>query len=162
MRMQVQSLAPLSELQIWCGCELWYSLQMWLGSGMAVAEAGSCSSDSTPSMGTSICHGCVPKKKKKKKKKTKLGLLKLDLICKQISFSMVITDRNGTNCREKNYASVIHLDGHQILVVLVVFKVLLSTWKLTGSGILLVSPIFGYNCTKSHFQFIPTVLTWKH
>ena len=44
---------------------------MWLGSVMAVAgvEAGSCSSDSTPRLGTSICLGCGPKKKKKKKKK---------------------------------------------------------------------------------------------
>ena len=39
---------------------------MWLGSGVgvaaAVAKAGSCSSDSTPSMGTSKCRGCGPKK----------------------------------------------------------------------------------------------------
>ena len=41
---------------------------MWFGSGIAVAVAvaGSCSSDSTPSLGTSICRGCGPKKKKKK------------------------------------------------------------------------------------------------
>ena len=39
---------------------------------MAVAEAGSCSSDLTPSQGTSICHRCGPKKKAKKKKKKKL------------------------------------------------------------------------------------------
>ena len=32
---------------------------------VAVAVAGSCSSDSTCSLGTSICHGCGPKKKKK-------------------------------------------------------------------------------------------------
>ena len=36
-----------------------------------VAEAGSCSSDSTPSLGTSICLRCGPKKQKKKKKKKK-------------------------------------------------------------------------------------------
>ena len=43
---------------------------MWLGSGVAVAVvwAGSYSSDSTPSLGTSICRGCSPKKTKKKKK----------------------------------------------------------------------------------------------
>ena len=35
---------------------------------VAVAVAGSCSSDSTPSLGTSICHRCGPKKTKKKKK----------------------------------------------------------------------------------------------
>ena len=37
----------------------------------AVAQAGSCSSDSTPNLGTSICHGCGSKKPKKKKKKKK-------------------------------------------------------------------------------------------
>ena len=37
---------------------------MWLGSGiaMAVAVAGNYSSDSTPSLGTSICRQCGPKK----------------------------------------------------------------------------------------------------
>ena len=31
---------------------------------MAVVQASSCSSDSAPSLGTSLCHGCGPKKKK--------------------------------------------------------------------------------------------------
>ena len=41
---------------------------MWLGSGVAVAEvlADSYSSDSTPSLGTSICRECSPKKTKDK------------------------------------------------------------------------------------------------
>ena len=49
----------------------------WLGSctAMAVAQAGSCSSNWTPGLGTSICHRFGPKKtersKKKKKKKKK-------------------------------------------------------------------------------------------
>ena len=34
---------------------------------MAVAQAGSFSSDLTPSLGTTICHLCGPKKIKKKK-----------------------------------------------------------------------------------------------
>ena len=36
----------------------------WLGSrvAMAVVEAGTCDSDSTPGLGTSICHRCGPKK----------------------------------------------------------------------------------------------------
>ena len=40
---------------------------MWLGSGVAVAvvQAGSCSSDLTPSLGTSVCCGYGPKKTKK-------------------------------------------------------------------------------------------------
>ena len=43
----------------------------WLGSGVAVVVAwtGSYRSDSTPSLGTSICRKCGPLKKKKKKKK---------------------------------------------------------------------------------------------
>ena len=46
-------------------------LQRQLGSGIAVAVAvpGSYSSDSTPSLGISICRGWGPKKTKKKKKK---------------------------------------------------------------------------------------------
>ena len=46
---------------------------MRLGShvAVAVAYAGSCSSDSTPSLGTSICPGGGPKKEKKKKEKKK-------------------------------------------------------------------------------------------
>ena len=36
---------------------------------VAVALAGSRSSNSTPSLGTSICHRCGPKKQKKKKRK---------------------------------------------------------------------------------------------
>ena len=44
---------------------------MWLGSHVAVAVAGSYSCDLTPSLGTSICCGCGPKKKKKKERKKK-------------------------------------------------------------------------------------------
>ena len=40
---------------------------------MAVVWAGSYSSDSTPGLGTSIGHGCDPKKPKKKKKKRTPG-----------------------------------------------------------------------------------------
>ena len=41
---------------------------MRLGSHVAVPVvlAGSCSSNLTPSLGTSMCHGCGPKKEKKK------------------------------------------------------------------------------------------------
>ena len=52
--------------------ELWCRSQKWLGSGVAVAvvQAGSCSSDWTPSLGNSLCHGCGPEKTKSKKKKS--------------------------------------------------------------------------------------------
>ena len=71
MRTQVQSLALLSGLRIWGCCELGCRSQAWLRSGIAVAvvQAGSCSFNSTPSLGTSICHRCGPKKMTKKKKK---------------------------------------------------------------------------------------------
>ena len=41
------------------------------GVAVVVAETSGYSSDLTPSLGTSICHGCGPKKKKKKKEKKK-------------------------------------------------------------------------------------------
>ena len=59
----------LSGLRIRHCHEPWYRSQMRLGSGVAVAKAGSYSSDSTPSLGTSICRGCGPRKDKKSKKK---------------------------------------------------------------------------------------------
>ena len=84
MRMQVRSLASLNGLVIWCCHELCRS-QMQLGScvAMAVVWVGSCSSSSTPSLGTSICCGCSPKKQKiKKERKRKWNyFLVLDMIC---------------------------------------------------------------------------------
>ena len=70
MRMQVLSLALFSGLRVGCCRELGCRSKTRLGSGVAVAVAwaGNCSSDSTPSLGTSICGWCVPKKGKKKKK----------------------------------------------------------------------------------------------
>ena len=75
MRMRVPTLAPLSGLRIQCCLKLQRRLQMWLRSGIAVAVAGSCSSDSIPSLGTSACHICAPypPKNKTKNQKTKQG-----------------------------------------------------------------------------------------
>ena len=69
MRFWVGSLASLSGLKIQCCRELWCRWQTRLGSSLAVAvaEAGSCSSDWTSSLGTSICRGCGPEKQKNKK-----------------------------------------------------------------------------------------------
>ena len=53
--------------------ELWCRSKTWLGSGIAVAVAGSCSSDSTPSLGTSICCRCGPKKQKTNNSNNKLS-----------------------------------------------------------------------------------------
>ena len=67
IRIWVQSLASLSGLRVQRSCELWCRSQTQLGARVAVAVlwASSCSSDSTPSLGTSLCLGCSPKGKKK-------------------------------------------------------------------------------------------------
>ena len=57
--------ALLSGLGIWRCQKLRCRLKTQLGSGMAVAVASSYSSNSTSSLGTSICHICRPKKTKK-------------------------------------------------------------------------------------------------
>ena len=64
MRLQVLSLASLSGLKIRCCHELWCRSQTWLGSDVAVAVVYACSHSSnwTPSLGTSICCECSPKK----------------------------------------------------------------------------------------------------
>ena len=69
MRLRVRSLASLSGSRIWRCLELWCRLQMQLRPGIAVAvvQAGSYNCDSTPSLRTSICYRCGPKKTKKKK-----------------------------------------------------------------------------------------------
>ena len=85
MRSRVQSLASLSGLRIQRCQELWCRLQTWLGSGVAMSWGvgyrrgldlallwlwyrlvATASSDWTPSLGTSICHRCGPKKTKNK------------------------------------------------------------------------------------------------
>ena len=60
-------LTPFSGLRIPCCHELWCMWQMRLRSGvaMAVVQAGSYSSDSMPSLGTSICCRIGPKKQNK-------------------------------------------------------------------------------------------------
>lgn len=77
MRLWVQSLAPLSGLRIWRCHELWCKLQTHLrfGVAVAVAKAGSSSSNWTPSLGTSICCGYSPKKAKRKEKKKKFVII---------------------------------------------------------------------------------------
>ena len=69
MRMWVCALASCNGLRIRHCHKLWYRLQMQLGSRVAVAvvQAGSCSSNLTPSPGTSICGRCSRQKEKNKK-----------------------------------------------------------------------------------------------
>ena len=72
-RMWVLSLASLRGLRIQRRHELWCRSQTQLRSCVVVAvvQACSCSSDSAPSLGTSICLKKQKKKKKKKKKPKK-------------------------------------------------------------------------------------------
>ena len=67
MMMCVLSLTLLNGLRICCCCELWCRLQTQLTSHIAVAVvlAGSYSSDSTPSLETSIYCRCGSEKKKR-------------------------------------------------------------------------------------------------
>ena len=77
MRLQVRSLALLSGLMIQHCCELWCRSQTRLGSCIAVAlaYAGDHSSNWTPSLWNSICHGSGPRKGKLTKKKKKVSKL---------------------------------------------------------------------------------------
>ena len=67
MRLRVRSLVSLSGLRIRRCCEFWCGLPTWLGPGVAVA--GSNSSNWTPSLGTSMCRRCGPKRTNDQKKK---------------------------------------------------------------------------------------------
>ena len=60
----------LTWLSIWHCHELWCRLQTLLESivAVAVAQASSCSSHQTPSLGTAMCHTCGPTKGKSKSK----------------------------------------------------------------------------------------------
>ena len=64
--MPVQSLVSLSRLKIWHCCKLQCRSEMRLRSSVAVAvlQASSYGSHSTPSLGNSICCGYGPKKTK--------------------------------------------------------------------------------------------------
>ena len=70
MRTWVWFLALLSGLRIWCCHELWWRSQTRFGSGVAVAlaQASSCSSDSTPSLERLCTVGADLNKTKQNKK----------------------------------------------------------------------------------------------
>ena len=65
VRLQVRFLALITGLRIQRCRELWCRLKMRLRSSVAVAvvQPRSCSSNLTPSLVSSICYGCCPKKK---------------------------------------------------------------------------------------------------
>ena len=75
---------------------------------VAVAQAGSCSSDSTSSLGTSICHGCSPKRepKNKKKKKKKLNHLKDEKFYLGGNVNWVFLSVNDVECFCKCFRAI--------------------------------------------------------
>ena len=87
MRMWVRSLASLRTGIQRCH-ELWYRSQKQLESHIAVAvvKASSCSSNPTPILGRSTCHGCGPKKQKKKKKRRRRRKRTIMTLCCTSSF----------------------------------------------------------------------------
>ena len=82
MRTQVRSLASLSGLRVQHCSELWCRSQTRFGSGVAVAvvEASRYSSNSAPSLGTSIGVGAALKRQQANKNKTKYVIQPLSRI----------------------------------------------------------------------------------
>ena len=101
-------LAPLSGLGIRRCCELWCRLQTRLGSRVAVAvvRAGSGSSNSTASLGTSMCRRYGPKKKKRETKQRNLTFKSKSTTLRETSPTKI--DRK-TIAREKT----LHIACHQ-------------------------------------------------
>ena len=98
MKLQVWSLALLSGLRIWNYYELWYRLQTWLRSCVAVAVvwASSCSSDWTLTWEPPHALGAVLKKAKKK-----------IIIIINASIYMMVLSFCSLNC--KCISSILHL-----------------------------------------------------
>ena len=71
-------------------------MQRQLGSGiMTVVYAGSCSSDSTPGLGTSIYQWCSHKKKKKKNQKNAQTHKKIGFSMEQFSMEKILSTLIG-------------------------------------------------------------------
>ena len=89
MGTQVWSLASLSGLRIQHCHDLRCRVKIQLRSGVAVAvaKAGRCSSNSTPSQETSICWGAVLKNKKNVKQ-LRSSYLSLHLLCCEMKIIM--------------------------------------------------------------------------
>ena len=109
MRLRVWPLASLRGLRIQRCRELWCRWQTWLGARLAVAlaQAGSYNSNSTHSLGNSICCGCRPEKTTDKKKKY---ILYDSLIQNFRNYKQSIVRRNrwdekgaGENFRERGH-----------------------------------------------------------
>ena len=80
-RTQVPSRPLLRGLRVWRGHELWCGSQMWLAPGLPpfVLCFGRYTSDSTPSLGTSLFHCFVCKRKKNEKKNNGINVSLISL-----------------------------------------------------------------------------------
>ena len=85
--------------------ELWCRSQRWIRSGVAVAvaQASSCSSDSTLSLGTTICHECSTKIDQKKRasereKESRSLVIRLAGVWRN-SFGMCVLQVRGSSGR---------------------------------------------------------------
>ena len=84
--MRVRSLISLSGLRIQHCHELWCRSKTWLGSLLLwLWRRPAATAPMTPSLGTSICHGCGPQKQKKKKGRRKTPPNSTLFACKMAS-----------------------------------------------------------------------------
>ena len=96
------SIPGLSGLRIQCCPELPCRSQLQLGSGIAVAVAyaSSCSTYSAPSLGTSICCGCGPKKDKTNKQTRWIVHFKWkNCVVYELSLSKAVIKTTSTSTR---------------------------------------------------------------
>ena len=97
-----QWVKDLALLELWCRSQT----QLRSHVTVAVVQAGSCSFDSTPSLGTSICHRCGPKKKKKKRKEI-IGVERAMYANKQLEDREVTLRSPATETSNRNTIYII-------------------------------------------------------
>ena len=104
----IPGLDAINGLRIQCCHELRCRLQTWFRSyvAVAIAQASSYSSDLTPSLGTSICHRCGPKKTNQQKKYI---LLKGTKLWRFSSIQVCDGSRGKLDFPSENLSSVVSL-----------------------------------------------------
>ena len=111
--MQVWSLASLSGLRIGYCHELWCRLHVWLRSGVAVAvaQASSYISNSTHSLGISICQRCGSKRRKKQNKKPTLRYHFLSI---RVAITTKKSQKITTVGEEEEYWHTLYIAGENV------------------------------------------------
>ena len=156
MRLHVRSLVSLSRLRIPCCHELWCRSQRWLRSGIAVAlvQASSCSSNWIPSLGTSICCKCGPKRQKDKKtantqRKQPLCQAQLNILLKL--FYMLVTLQIKCHWFSNFLKKEIEGEIRTFLWIKRTCKQK-TILQIRSCSLILQSPIFLYYLYKMHLQ----------